>query len=258
MFRLWRCDGCHVIHCFDVVDLDHYYSKYPFVAAKLDLLWRIFYINLARRFTRHGMTRESSLLDYGCGNGLFGQALRERGYKRYVGYDPYRTSDELGNPAVLKSGPFEYILLQDVIEHVEDPAALLAEMDRHLASGGHVLIGTPNADRLDLSRPSVFKNEVHAPYHLHIYTREALEQMGRKYGWTPVSFYNRSYHDRPWFGMNTRAAKVYQDLIDGTFDAFFDPFDAARALTSPRFWWYAIFGYWLSYRSDMSIMFRKK
>lgn len=256
-FRLWRCPNCRVIHQLDVVDLDHYYSKYPFVAAKLDLIWRIFYMNLARRFLRHGMTRESSILDYGCGNGLFGQALRDRGFKGYHGYDPYRSADDLGNPEILKRGPFDYILLQDVIEHVEDPRALVAEMDRHLAPGGHILVGTPNADRIDLAKVQTFKNEAHAPYHLHIYTREALERYGREAGWTPVTFYDRSYHDRPWFGMNTRAAKHYQSLKDGSFDAFFDPFDTGRALASPGFWFYGIFGYWLSYRSDMSIMFRK-
>ncbi|HWL92251.1 MAG TPA: class I SAM-dependent methyltransferase [Phycisphaerae bacterium] len=256
-FRLWRCPGCRTIHCLDVVDLDLYYSKYPFAAAKLDLLWRIFYINLARRFKRVGLQKSSKLLDYGCANALFGQALRQRGYTGYFGYDPYRPKDGLGDPAILDNGPFDYILLQDVIEHVEDPRALLKEMDVHLAAGGHILVGTPNADRIDLARPDTFKNEVHAPYHLHIYTREALERFGREFGWTPVAFYDRSYHDRPWFGMNTRAAKVYQGLTDGTFDAFFDPFHTGRALCSPRFWFYAIFGYWLSYRSDMSIMFRK-
>lgn len=256
-FRLWRCPDCRVIHCHDVVDLDHYYSKYPFTGAKLDVIWRIFYINLARRFKRCGFNKASTLLDFGCANGLFGQALRERGFNGYHGYDPYRPIDQLGDPAILKNGPFEYILLQDVLEHVEDPIALLSEMNRHLAPGGHILVGTPNADRIDLAKPHVFCNEVHAPYHLHIYTRETLEKMGRDQGWTPVAFYNRSYHDRPWFAMNTRAAKTYQQLAGGDFDAFFEPFQTGKALASPRFWFHAVFGFWLSYRSDMSIMFRK-
>jgi len=34
-------------------------------------------------------------------------------------------------------------LIQDVIEHVEDPNALLSELDALLAPGGHILIGTP-------------------------------------------------------------------------------------------------------------------
>ena len=256
-FRLWRCETCRTIHCLDVVDLDHYYGGYPFAAARLTPTWRIFYRNLCRRFTRHGLMPRHKLLDYGCGNGLFVEYLRGRGYRRSFGYDPYRPRSGLGDPAVLKEGPFDYILLQDVIEHVEDPNALLEELDGYLAPGGYILAGTPNADKLDLARPDLFRNEVHAPYHLHIYTREALEDMGRQRGWTPVEFFDRSYHDRPWFGMNTRAAKQYQNLIDGTFDAFFDPLNLWKALTSPRFFFYGVFGYWLSFRSDMSIMFCK-
>ncbi|MFQ5410808.1 MAG: class I SAM-dependent methyltransferase [Phycisphaerae bacterium] len=256
-FRLWRCDGCHTIHCLEIVDLDRYYAAYPFRAAELTFIWRIFYRNLARRFIRHGLNRRHTLLDYGCGNGLFGDYLRRRGFNGYHGYDPYGPPDGHGDAAVLDRGPFDFLLLQDVLEHVEDPRALLRSMDALLAPGGHILVGTPNADRIDLRRPEVFQNEVHAPYHLHIYTRRVLEDMGRERGWSPVAFYDRSYHDRPWFGMNTRAAKQYQRLIDGSFDAFFDPFDPIRAFTSPRFLFHAVFGYALSYRSDMTILFRK-
>ncbi|MBK8270211.1 MAG: hypothetical protein IPK83_18695 [Planctomycetes bacterium] len=54
------------------------------------------------------------------------------GFNGYHGYDPYRPIDQLGDPAILKNGPFEYILLQDVLEHVEDPLALLTKLNRHL------------------------------------------------------------------------------------------------------------------------------
>ena len=256
-FRLWRCPTCRVIHCLDVVDLDHYYAKYPFAAARLTPVWRLFYRELLRRFEKHGLCPKHKFLDYGCGNGLFGEFLRRRGFGGYRGFDPYGSPDALGDASVLREGPFDYVLLQDVLEHVEDPRALLSELDGHLAADGHILVGTPNADRIDLARPETFKNEVHAPYHLHIYTREAVEDLGRRIGWVPVDFFDRSYHDRPWFGMNTRAAKRYQDLMDGSFDAYFEPLQIRRALRSPSFFFYAIFGYWLSYRSDMSIMFRK-
>lgn len=256
-FRLWRCDGCRTIHCRDIVDLDHYYAAYPFKAAELSFIWRIFYRNLTRRFTRHGLTRNHTLLDYGCGNGLFGSYLRSRGFSGYHGYDPYGPPDGLGDAGVLDRCPFDFILLQDVLEHVEDPRALLRAMDEVLAPGGSILVGTPNADRIDLRRPDVFQNEAHAPYHLHIYTLDGLIDIGRAFNWQPITIYDRSYHDRPWFGMNTRAAKQYQRLIDGSFDAYFDPFDPIKAFTSPSFLFYAVFGYGLSYRSDMSIMFRK-
>jgi len=256
-FRLWRCDKCRSIHCLDVVDLDHYYSRYPFAQAKLDRVFRIFYRNLARRFFQHGMTHSSKLLDYGCANGLFCQYLRERGYSHAYGYDPYSSVDEFNDEKTLERGPFNFILLQDVLEHVESPADLLAQLDEHLAPGGHILIGTPNAENINLQQQSTFPNELHAPYHLHIPTPEVLKKLGDARGWKPTRDYERSYHDRPWFGLNTRAAKVYQQLIGGSFDALFEPIQLGRMLSSPRWWYYAVFGYRMSYKSDVSVMFRK-
>ncbi len=256
-FRLWRCDGCRSIHCLDVVDLDHYYSRYPFAQAKLDWVFRIFYRNLARRFIEHGMTISSRLLDYGCANGLFCQYLHECGHTYAYGYDPYSATAEFSNKETLDRGPFEFILLQDVLEHVESPSELLAQLDEHLAPGGHILIGTPNAENIDLAKQHIFPNELHAPYHLHIPTPNVLKRLGAARGWTPTRVYERSYHDRPWFGLNTRAAKVYQQLIGGSFDALFGPMQLGRMLTSPRWVFYAVVGYWMSYKSDVSVMFRK-
>lgn len=256
-FKVWRCPGCCTIHCLEIVDLDRYYAAYPFTKATLTWPFRIFYRNLSRRLTRFGLTTDHSLLDYGCGNGLFVEYLRRRGFKNCHGYDPYGARDGYGNPASLECGPFDYILLQDVLEHVEDPNELLAEMDGHLRPGGHILVGTPNTDSIDLRRPEEFWNEVHVPYHLHIFTREAVETMGRSRGWTPVGFFDRPYSDRPWFGLNTRAAKTYQRLVGGTMDAVLEPLKLWTALSSPKFVFYALVGYWLSFHSDMAVMFRK-
>lgn len=256
-FPVWRCPDCRVIHCRDVVDLDLYYSKYPFSSAKLSWPFRFFYFNLRRRLTRHGLTPETKLLDYGCGKGVFMRYLRKRGHPHAIGYDPYGDPATTGDKANLDRAPFDLILLQDVLEHVEDPDALLKQMDALLAPGGRIVVGTPNAANVDLARPKDFWNEVHAPYHLHIYTREEVERMGRGIDWQPVDFYNRPYHDVPVFGINTRATKVYQQLADGTMDSVLESINPLRPLTSPRFLFYGLFGYWLSFRSDMTVVFRK-
>jgi len=253
-FKVWRCPNCRTIHCLDVVDLEHYYAKYPFAGMELTWPFRIFYRNLTRRLTKHGFTKDQFMLDYGCGNGLFIKYLQGCGFANCHGYDPYGGND---NDATLQQGPFDDILLQDVLEHVEDPSGLLHEMNNMLAPGGHIFVGTPNAESLDLTRPEEFLNEVHVPYHLHIYSRKVVEDMGRRQGWTPVGFFDRPYHDRPWFGLNTRAAKVYQQLVGGTMDAVLEPVQPWKAMTSPRFVFFAAVGYWLSNKSDMTIVFQK-
>ncbi|WP_199320568.1 class I SAM-dependent methyltransferase [Leptolyngbya sp. FACHB-261] len=258
-FDVWRCPSCSVIHCLDVVDLPHYYAKYPFAQAGLTTPLRLCYQNLKRQLIKHGFSKDNSLLDYGCANGLFVQYLRQSGFAHCHGYDPYASPEGFGNPAALQEGPFDYILLQDVVEHVENPSALLAELDALLAPGGYILIGTPNAENIDLNQANIsdYYNSIHVPYHLHVYTREAIESLGRSQSWEPVDFFDRPYHDTLWFGLNSRAWNEYQCLSDGTLDVIFEPVNFWRALTSYRFLFYAIFGYWLSARTEMAIMFRK-
>ncbi len=258
-FKVWQCPSCKTIHCLDVVDLAHYYAKYPYAQATLTWPLRFCYRNLYRQLTKHGFSKTHSLLDYGCANGLFIQYLRQRGFANCHGYDPYAPQEGVGDPTTLQRGPFDYISLQDVIEHVEDPNALLYELDALLAPGGHILIGTPNAANIDLTQPIVsdYYNAVHVPYHLHIYTRESLESLGRRQGWEPVDFFNLPYYDTSLFGVNTRAWNEYQRQLDGTINVIFEPIKLGKALTSYKFIFYAIFGYWLSFQTGMAIMFHK-
>jgi SAM-dependent methyltransferase len=258
-FKVWQCPNCLTIHCLDTVDLAHYYAKYPFAQATLTLPLRLCYRNLYQQLTKHGFSKTHSLLDYGCANGLFVKYLRQRGFSNCHGYDPYAPQESFGDATILQQGAFDYILLQDVIEHVEDPTALLSELDTLLAPGGHILVGTPNAANIDLTQPNVsdYYNPVHVPYHLHLYTRESIEALGCRQGWKPVDFFDRPYHDTRWFGLNARAWNEYQRLADGTINVIFEPIKLGKVLTSYSFLFYAIFGYWLSFRTEMTVMFHK-
>lgn len=256
-FKVWRCPGCKTIHCLEVVDLDHYYAKYPIAGAVAHDSARACYRNLCQRLIKHGFKKTHRFLDYGCGgNGLFVQYLRDRGFTHCEGYDPY--SPRFGDPAILQKAPFDYILIQDIIEHVEDPDLLLSKLDGLLAPGGYVYIGTPNANNIDLTQPNVaeYYNEVHVPYHLHMYTRATLELLSDRQGWESVEFFEHPYPDL-WFGVNSRAWNQYVRLSDGTIDTIYEPTNIWKAVTSYRFLFYAFFGYWLSFRTSMAAVFRK-
>jgi SAM-dependent methyltransferase len=221
--------------------------------------YRIIYRKLHQRLIKHGFSKNHSLLDYGCGaNGLFLQYLKQKGFTNCYGYDPYGSPETFGNSTVLQQKPFNYILLQDVIEHVDDPDALLSELNHLLAPGGYILIGTPNAANIDLTRPDISDhyNPIHAPYHLHLYTPKTLESLGNCQGWEAVEFFDRAYYDIP-FVLNTRAWNEYQRLLDGTLNVILEPIKIWKALTSYKYLFYAIFGYWLSFKTDMALMFRK-
>jgi SAM-dependent methyltransferase len=259
-FQVWRCPNCQTIHTVEQVDLDHYYAKYPFGQAELTWFNRIIFSTSYRQFQQHGLQPHHKFLDYGCGvNGTFVKFLQEKGYQNCYGYDPYGPAGGTGNPDSLQQAPFDYILLQDIIEHVADPRALLQQLDQLLAPGGYLLLGTPNADHIDLSTPELSNsyNAVHVPYHLHLFNRQTVEALAQAQGWQVTQYYDRGYDDTPWFGLNTRAWNVYQRLQDGSLDVLFEPIPMAKLARSPEFLFNALFGYFLSYKTDMAIMFYK-
>lgn len=258
-FKVWRCPNCQTIHSLDVVDIAKYYEQYPRI---LTMTWamRHAYKKLSRRLIKHGFSKNHSILDYGCSDGLFIGYLQQKGFKKCYGYDPYGPKDGLGNDAILEKAPFDYILIQDVIEHVEDSKELLSKLDALLAPGGYIFIGTPNAANIDLTKPDVsdFYNPVHVPYHFHIYTPEVLEYLGNCQGWEAVDFFEKAYHDTLNIGVNVRSWNAYQRLLDGTIDVVVQPPKLGKALTSLKVIFYGFFGYWLSYKTEMSMMFRKR
>lgn len=257
-FQVWRCPSCQTIHCLDVVDLDAYYENYPIAQAQLSLPFQLYCRNQHQKLLKYGLSKTHTVLDYGCGHGLLVQYLRKQGYKIF-GYDPYAPKETFGDSEILQPGSFNYIVLQDVIEHVENPHELLSQLNQLLAPGGYILIGTPNATNLDLSCPHIsdYYNAVHVPYHLHLYTRQGLEYLAKCQEWEVVEFYDRPYNDTRWFSLNSRSWNEYLRHCDGSLDSVFEPIQPWKVLTSPRFFFYALFGYWLSLHLEMTLIFRK-
>lgn len=70
---------------------------------------------------------------------------------------------------------FDLILLLNLIEHVEDPVAVLAKMRSLLAPGGRILVKTPNHDSLDarLFRHASWGG-FHCPRHWVLFTPESF------------------------------------------------------------------------------------
>ncbi|MES2770631.1 MAG: class I SAM-dependent methyltransferase [Pseudomonadota bacterium] len=78
-----------------------------------------------------------SVLDWGSGQGSFVAALRQHGFAQVDAYDPFVPS--------LKTRPeqrYEMVTCFEVIEHVLDPVALVADLAACRAEQGAILIST--------------------------------------------------------------------------------------------------------------------
>jgi SAM-dependent methyltransferase len=109
----------------------------------------------------HPWVPDGSLLDVGCGNGRYLDLMRALGWRRVVGVDTSARSmsqvqGELGIEAYcgdirelgLADQSFDAVSMSHTLEHVDEPAAVLAEVRRVLKPNGRVAIAVPNARSL--------------------------------------------------------------------------------------------------------------
>src|SRR5262249_17504969 len=154
-------------------------ARYPFHDLPVDWRLHAMYTNYLARLKRAGLEPSHRILDFGCGGGHFVSFLREHGYNA-VGFDEYST--KFGDKSVLNER-YDCIVSQDVIEHVASPHALLDQFTQLTCHSALIALGTPNASAIDLQHTQAFAHTLHAPYHRHILSAEALKQAGADRGW---------------------------------------------------------------------------
>jgi 2-polyprenyl-3-methyl-5-hydroxy-6-metoxy-1,4-benzoquinol methylase len=142
---------------------------------------------------------DARVLDVGSGYGFFRRALQEKGiandglevsaHARAVAAQLYGQTTDGGMLAEKVSawrGRFDLITLWDMIEHVDAPATLLADVAACLRPGGAVAIKTPN---IDCPEAEVFGAHYHSlkREHLVYFGAAGLHAAGRAAGLVPLA-----------------------------------------------------------------------
>lgn len=216
-FEVWQCDQCRSIHATTDVDLDYYYAHYPFHSQRMTFPTRLAFRSKLRALVKLGLERQHRLLDYGCGSGLFVRYLQEQGYVHAHGYDAYASAGPYsGDPG----GDYDVIISQDVIEHVTDPGEYLQTLKALAKPGALLVIGTPNADVVDMHRPDRHIHMLHQPYHRHILSFDALVALARKEGLEVAGVRHGFQGNSVFPGLNgrflVRVLKANGDTLDDT------------------------------------------
>jgi len=108
---------------------------------------------------------------------------RSKGYKVYI--------------ATIETAPlpedyYDLIVMQQVIEHVHDPSAVLVKLRSALRRGGRLVMETPNLDSWDHSVFSRgFWEGYHIPRHFNLWTNEGMRRMALAAGFSDLQYKKR-------------------------------------------------------------------
>lgn len=176
---------------------------------------------LARRRPTRSDSKRGSLLDVGCGSGLFLQMAREDGWQvegvELSGTHAERARSQQGltvhegefDRMEIDSEPFDVITLWDLLEHVLRPEDTLARARALLAPGGRLLVFTINSASLlnllahaghrltggRLSRPVELLYDAH---HCFYFTEKTLENLLSRCGFRTLERYHYRAHLGRW------------------------------------------------------------
>lgn len=207
-FALMRCPGC-----------GHAFLECGFIPAQLSVLYTNYYPRKTfdvEQYKPHseigGMTawfnglngsafrhvpKNVRVLDVGCG---FGQSL---GYHKARGCDVYgveadenirRVADKFGfkvhvglfDDSIYEAGFFDYVTMDQVVEHVADPIKTLRGIARILKPGGTAILSTPNAGGWGAKLFGRRWINWHVPFHMQFFSRRSMRLAAKQAGMNVV------------------------------------------------------------------------
>lgn len=156
------------------------------------------WLNGARCSAYTWVPEKVRVLDIGCG---FGEAL---GYHQSRGCEVYgvetdenlrRVAEKYGfnvhigefRQGVFENGYFDYVTLDQVLEHSVDPFEMLSGINAVLKSGGSLVMSTPNSAGIGASLFGRKWINWHVPYHRHFFTPESLRALADRSGYDVLS-----------------------------------------------------------------------
>jgi 2-polyprenyl-3-methyl-5-hydroxy-6-metoxy-1,4-benzoquinol methylase len=244
-FEVERCAACRSLSCEPVPDYAPYYSGYALRHMARGRLVDEWYGNILKRLQRAGLKEQDTILDFGCGHGLLISYLRDRGYTRVSGYDPY--TPEFAAQESL-AAVYDFVLCIDVIEHDPEPRALLKTLSDRVKPGGRLCIGTPDAEFIDLSQPEKFIHYLHLPCHVHLLTSPILDRMVcEELGLRRVASYDHWFMDSWIPGASPAFFERFMRVHGNDMESAFEQPRLATFLGNPSLIYFLFFG-WLHSR----------
>jgi SAM-dependent methyltransferase len=142
-----------------------------------------------------GAGQDVRLLDVGAGLGVFPHAVKRAGW-HCTAIDPDERAvahmrDQVGVDAIVGdfmsiegAGRFDIVTFNKVLEHVEDPVAMLRRARQFVAPGGFVYIELPDGEMA--AQVSAAREEFFVE-HLHVFSFVSIAMLADRAGFRPIA-----------------------------------------------------------------------
>ncbi len=253
-FTYFQCDACG---CLQIADMPHdmarYYpaNYYSFSSTSRDaasrnpLIRRVRAIRgycavigsgtgsrILRALMPHpklsslaplNLTRQSRILDIGCGLGWRLYALREAGFRNLLGADPYIEADILHDNGLRiekkhiteTGGTWDVVMFHHSFEHVPDPLAHLKAAASLLLTGGYCLIRIPTVTSYAWEHYREHWYQVDAPRHFYLHSVQSVGLLAEQAGFRVDEIRYDSTLDQFWKSeLNKHADDPVPPVID--------------------------------------------
>jgi 2-polyprenyl-3-methyl-5-hydroxy-6-metoxy-1,4-benzoquinol methylase len=203
-FELVKCQSCSFVFTNPRPDdsvLGNYYKSEDYIShsnTKKGIVSKLYHavrsytlgkkVDLISRYVSRG-----TILDYGCGTGMFLQECKKAGWK-VLGMEPDAGARHIASGMELevvadKNGinqhsakQFDIITLWHVLEHVTDLDETLQFFKERLNPGGALIIAVPNHKSYDAEYYKEFWAAYDVPRHLYHFEPKTIERLLNRFG----------------------------------------------------------------------------
>lgn len=145
--------------------------------------------------------KNARILDVGCATGALLAEFKAAGYQNVTGADPSpscaRTARQLYDIQVLNSpiseipnfaAPFDFLILNSVLEHIRDVNASLQSLRGLLKPGGMIWIEVPDTARFAQWTSAAFQQ--FSMEHVNFFSAASLQNLMQKNGFEPAGIWH--------------------------------------------------------------------